>query len=103
MNASFTECKSVYIIDNESFKTKEQKSVNVLKYDVHISDLKKQHAQAEVDMFAEAMERLSKFEGTSDGICSKALTFDSRLPEDYLEDWVSESSLSFSANTSMLL
>ncbi|KAG2047058.1 hypothetical protein BDR06DRAFT_977043 [Suillus hirtellus] len=65
--------------------------------------LKKQHAQAEVDMFSEAMEHLSKFEGTSDGICSEPIMFDSRLPDNYLDDWFSESSLSFSSDTSMLL
>ncbi|KAG1882540.1 uncharacterized protein F5891DRAFT_991255 [Suillus fuscotomentosus] len=103
MNASSAECKAVHIIDRKSFKTKEQKSVDILKSDVRTLDLKKQHAQAEVDMFSEAMERLSEFEGTSDGICSEAITLDSRLSDNYLDDWVSELSLSFSSDTSVLL
>ncbi|KAG1840689.1 hypothetical protein C8R48DRAFT_679532 [Suillus tomentosus] len=103
MNASFAECKPVHTIDRKSFKTKEQKSVDVLKSDVRILDLKKQRAQAEVDMFSEAMERLSEFKGTSDGICSEPIMFDSRLPDNYLDNWFSESSLSFSSDTSVLL
>ncbi|KAG1790360.1 uncharacterized protein HD556DRAFT_1446291 [Suillus plorans] len=87
----------------QSFKAKEHKTVDVLKSDVRILDLKKRRAQAKVDMVLEAMERLSEFEGTSDGKCSEVVTFDTHLPDNYLDDFASAPSLFFSSNNSVLL
>ena len=49
------------------FKAKEDKTLDMLKSDLHILDLKKQRAQAEVDMFSEAIARAAEFEFTDDG------------------------------------
>lgn len=77
--------------------------MDVLKSDVRILDLKKRRAQAEVDMLSEAMERLSEFEATSDGRSSEIIMFDTYIPDNYLDDFVSASSLSFFSNDSVLL
>jgi hypothetical protein len=67
MNASFGERRAPRIVDSKDFQTKDHKSEEILKSDVRVLDLKKRRAQAEVDMFSEAMERLSELEATSDG------------------------------------
>ncbi|KAG2108275.1 uncharacterized protein F5147DRAFT_652989 [Suillus discolor] len=65
--------------------------------------LKKRRTQAEVHMFSEAMECLSEFKATSDGRSSEIITFNTYLPDNYLDDFVSASSLSFSSSDSVLL
>lgn len=41
--------------------------MDIFKSDMHILGLKKQRAQAKVDMFSEALARIAEFEGTNDG------------------------------------
>lgn len=67
MNASLAELDEPLGIDNcDNFKAKECKTLDVLKSDLQILYLKKQRAQAEVNMFCEAIERTSEF-GSTDG------------------------------------
>ncbi|KAG1865664.1 hypothetical protein C8R48DRAFT_672276 [Suillus tomentosus] len=56
--------------NNDGFKTKDCKSLVVLKSDIHILGLKKQRAQVEVEMLSEAIARMSEFEHTDDGVSS---------------------------------
>src|ERR1700710_3335888 len=51
----------------EDFKAKEDKTLDMLKSDLHILDLKKQRAQAEVDMFSAAIAWVAEFGPTVDG------------------------------------
>lgn len=51
----------------DSFKTKEYWTLDTLKSNLHILDLKKQRAEAEMDMFYEAIERSSEFGSTNNG------------------------------------
>ncbi|KAG2122457.1 hypothetical protein BD769DRAFT_1389714 [Suillus cothurnatus] len=103
MNASFGERRAPRIVDSKDFQTKDHKSEEILKSDVRVLDLKKRRAQAEVDMFSEAMERLSELEATSDGRSSEIVMLDTYPPDNYLDDFVSASSLFFSSNDSVLL
>jgi hypothetical protein len=57
----------IHTDSHEGFKTKEDKTLDMLKSDLHILDLKKQRAQAEVDMFSKAIARAAEFEFTDDG------------------------------------
>ncbi|KAG1897348.1 uncharacterized protein F5891DRAFT_1192057 [Suillus fuscotomentosus] len=72
-----------------SFTAKESKSLNVLKSDFHILDLKKQRAQSEVDMLSEAIVRIAEFHHSDDGTTETD-------ESDSLDDWMSTSSLSSS-------
>ncbi|KAG1738143.1 uncharacterized protein EDB91DRAFT_1082897 [Suillus paluster] len=63
--ASLAESKPSCI--SNSFKTKECKSLAVLKSDIHILGLKKQRAQVEVDMLSEAIAHMSDSKHTDDG------------------------------------
>lgn len=67
MSASLAETKPLCIDNSNGFKQKDKKSLDVLKSDIHILGLKKQRAQAEIDMFSEALARVAEFEGTDDG------------------------------------
>ncbi|KAG1818908.1 hypothetical protein EV424DRAFT_1347489 [Suillus variegatus] len=49
---------------HESFQG--SKTMDIFKSDMHILGLKKQRAQAKVDMFSEALARIAEFEGTND-------------------------------------
>ncbi|KAG1899502.1 uncharacterized protein F5891DRAFT_1189636 [Suillus fuscotomentosus] len=79
--------------NRDSFKTKECKSLAILKSDLHMLGLKKQRAQVEVDMLSEAIARMSEFEHTDDGISSgSSMTCVSRPPETSVgsfDDWLS--------------
>ncbi|KAG1865666.1 hypothetical protein C8R48DRAFT_772663 [Suillus tomentosus] len=98
VSASITETsKSPVRTDNsDSFKT-EPKPLDELKSEFRIMYFKKQRAQAEVDMFAEAIARIV-VEGTSAG---SATTLESRPSDnidDWFDDWNSASSSSSSAS-----
>ncbi|KAG1894651.1 uncharacterized protein F5891DRAFT_1194953 [Suillus fuscotomentosus] len=81
--------------NNDGFKTKDCKSLVVLKSDIHILGLKKQRAQVEVEMLSEAIARMSEFEHTDDGVSSgSSMACASRLPENDVgsfDDWLSTS------------
>ncbi|KAG1732474.1 hypothetical protein EDD22DRAFT_960375 [Suillus occidentalis] len=80
--------------DGDSFKP-EHKTLDKLKFEFRIMYFKKQRAQAEVDMFAEAIARIA-VGGTSAG---SATTLGSRASDnidDWFDDWNSASSLSSS-------
>jgi hypothetical protein len=67
MSVTFAENKPQRIDNSDGFTPKENKTLDVLKSDIHILGLKKQRAQAEVDMFSEALAWVAEFEGTDDG------------------------------------
>ncbi|KAG1824023.1 hypothetical protein EV424DRAFT_1538386 [Suillus variegatus] len=81
--------------NSDGFKTKECKSLVVLKSDIHILGLKKQRAQVEVEMLSEAIARMSEFEHTNDGVSSgSSMVCVSHLPENDVgsfDDWLSTS------------
>ncbi|KAG2097513.1 uncharacterized protein F5147DRAFT_777964 [Suillus discolor] len=89
--ASLAEFKPSY--NRDSFKTKECKSLTILKSDLHMLGLKKQCAQVEVDMLSEAIARMSEFKHTDDGISSgSSMMCVSCLPETSVgsfDDWLS--------------
>ncbi|KAG1838672.1 hypothetical protein C8R48DRAFT_782332 [Suillus tomentosus] len=93
--------KSLARTCNSDSSNAESKKLDELKSDFRIMYLKKQRAQAEVDMFAEAIARIV-VEGTSDG---SATTFESHPPDhvnDWFDDWNSTSSLSSSSASAHL-
>jgi hypothetical protein len=55
--ADCADTKLLGINIGDSFKGKKEKTPDVLKSDFHILELKKHRAQAEVDMFSEAIAR----------------------------------------------
>ncbi|KAG1806046.1 hypothetical protein EV424DRAFT_1350868 [Suillus variegatus] len=67
MSASFAESRSLHIDTSDDFQPMKSKTTDILKSNMHILGLKKQRAQAEVDMFSEALARIAEFEGTDDG------------------------------------
>ncbi|KAG1872224.1 hypothetical protein F4604DRAFT_1925836 [Suillus subluteus] len=82
------------------------KALDVLKSDIHILGLKKQQAQAEVDMFSEALVCVAEFEGTDDGTCSGSTATFASLPSDTYADDCFDGSFSTSyasSNASVLL
>ncbi|KAG1723000.1 hypothetical protein EDB19DRAFT_1916315 [Suillus lakei] len=85
MSATFAEAKPLYINNNDSFKAKEQKTLEVLKSDIHIPGPKKQHAQSKVDMLSKAISHISEFgdDVTSSG---STVTYASLSIDDYVED-----------------
>ncbi|KAG2359250.1 hypothetical protein BDR07DRAFT_1488446 [Suillus spraguei] len=52
---------------SNNFIAKELKSLDALKSDFHILDLKKQHTQSEVDMLSEAIACITEFHCSDDG------------------------------------
>jgi hypothetical protein len=86
---------------------------------LHILDLKTQRAQAEADMFFEAIERTAEIESTDDGglaalfqvyhtqmtigLSSGSGTTTTRLPDDWFDDWFSTSSAPSNASDSDIL
>jgi hypothetical protein len=104
----------------EGFKAKKNKMLDALKSDFSILELKKQRAQAEVDMFSEAIACTARIQCTDDGLpvpfflncltemtlgmwtsSGTAGTFESRLPanssqlfDHWFKDWCSTSSIS---------
>ncbi|KAG1742177.1 hypothetical protein EDB19DRAFT_1827821 [Suillus lakei] len=67
LSTSFAEGGSLHTSTSNDFEPMESKTMDILKSNIHILGLKKQHAQAEVDMFSEALAHIAKFEGTDDG------------------------------------
>lgn len=68
MSASSAETNEPLRIDNKQrFIQKEYKSPDALMSILHILDLKTQRAQAEADMFFEAIEHTAEIEFTDDG------------------------------------
>ncbi|KIK33560.1 hypothetical protein CY34DRAFT_18299 [Suillus luteus UH-Slu-Lm8-n1] len=98
LSASVAESnKSLVYPDNRGSFKAESKTLDELKIEFRIMYLKKQRAQAEVDMFAEAIARIA-IDGMSAG---STTTFKSRSPDhadDWFDDWHSTSSLSSSAS-----
>ncbi|OAX31322.1 hypothetical protein K503DRAFT_860792 [Rhizopogon vinicolor AM-OR11-026] len=102
INASFAELDEPLGIDNyDNFKTKECRTLDVLKSDLQILYLKKQRAQAEVNMFCEAIERTSEFGSTDGGTTSGiSTTYESRPPaNDYRNDLFSDSCSTLSTSS----
>lgn len=66
-SASFAESGSLCINTSNDFEPMKSKTMDIFKSDMHILGLKKQRAQAKVDMFSEALARIAEFEGTDDG------------------------------------
>jgi hypothetical protein len=66
MSASLAETKPPLPNTAHSFKVKESRSLEMLRSDIHILDLKKHRAQTEVDMLSEAISRIAESDGTTD-------------------------------------
>jgi hypothetical protein len=111
INASFAETDELLPTDNgNAFTRKEDKTLDELMSVFHVLDLKKQRAQAEVDMFSEAIILNAELEFTDDGeyaafgrfyhtniiiigtSSGKVTMYDSRLHDDLFDDWFSTSS-----------
>jgi len=123
ISASCAETNEPLRIDNKQrFTRKEYKSLDALMSIFHILDLKTQRAQAEADMFSEAIERTAEIEFTDDGMLvaffqfyntkmiiglssgsGTTTTYDSRLPDDWFDDWFSSSSAPSNASDSDML
>ncbi|KAG2091316.1 uncharacterized protein F5147DRAFT_780001 [Suillus discolor] len=108
ITTSSAEYKPLRTDNTESFKAKKNKTPDALKSDFSILESKKQHAQAEVDMFSEVIACTAGFQYSDDGTCTSsgtAGTFESRLPVNsskwfdyWFEDWCSTSSVSSDAS-----
>ncbi|KAG2113292.1 hypothetical protein BD769DRAFT_1673831 [Suillus cothurnatus] len=107
ISASCAETNEPLCIDNKQrFTRKEYKSLDALMSIFHILDLKTQRAQAEADMFSEAIECTAEIEFTDDGLSSglgTTTTYDSHLPDDWFDDWFSSSSAPSNASDSDML
>ncbi|KAG1895081.1 uncharacterized protein F5891DRAFT_1194593 [Suillus fuscotomentosus] len=104
ITTSSADSKSIRIDNTESFKAKKNKMPDALKSDFSILELKKQRAQAEVDMFSEVIARTAGIQYSDDGTFTShgtAGTFESCLPANsskwfdyWFEDWCSTSNIS---------
>ncbi|KAG1889090.1 uncharacterized protein F5891DRAFT_987469 [Suillus fuscotomentosus] len=102
ITTSSADSKSICIDNTESFKAKKNKMPDALKSDFSILELKKQRAQAEVDMFSEVIAHTAGIQYSDDGTFTSrgtAGTFESHLPANsskwfdyWFEDWCSTSS-----------
>ncbi|KAJ8584401.1 hypothetical protein M405DRAFT_826869 [Rhizopogon salebrosus TDB-379] len=100
MSASFAETNhdtSLCIDNSDSFQAREFRLWDAIKSDRQILHLKKQRAQAEVEMFSEAMARTAGLEDTNHGMSSgSAAMYGSDADDDSLdeqfENWSSTSS-----------
>ncbi|KAG1871196.1 hypothetical protein C8R48DRAFT_670720 [Suillus tomentosus] len=94
MIASYAETDEPLPTDtSNAFTRKEDKTPDELMSVFHILDLKKQRAQAEVDMFSEAIALNAELEFTDDGTSSgKATMYETHLHNDWFNDWFSTSS-----------
>ncbi|KAG0697352.1 hypothetical protein DFH29DRAFT_1003821 [Suillus ampliporus] len=93
MSASFAESRSLCINTSDNFEPMESKTMDILRSDIHILGLKKQCAQAEVDMFSKALARIAKFEGTDHDTSPRSAVMHASLPSDdyYFDDFFSTS------------
>ncbi|KAG1894962.1 uncharacterized protein F5891DRAFT_1194769 [Suillus fuscotomentosus] len=82
MSASFAESGSLHIDTSDDFQPMKSKTTDILKSDMHILGLKKQRAQAEVDMFSEALACIAEFEGTDDGTPPRSAVTHASLTSD---------------------
>ncbi|KAG1869684.1 hypothetical protein C8R48DRAFT_771074 [Suillus tomentosus] len=91
MIASYAETDEPLPTDtSNAFTQKEDKTPDELMSVFHILDLKKQRAQAEVDMFSEAIALNAELEFTDDGTSSgKATMYETHLHNDWFNDWFS--------------
>ncbi|KAG1836626.1 hypothetical protein C8R48DRAFT_680462 [Suillus tomentosus] len=92
MTASLAEAKPPRLNTRHSFKAKESKSLDMVRSDIHILDLKKHRAQTEVDMLSEAISRIAESDGTtdsSDGSSASVVT--DGHDDDCSDDWFSSS------------
>ncbi|KAG2351197.1 hypothetical protein BDR07DRAFT_1386395, partial [Suillus spraguei] len=88
----------LHLNHSNNFIVKELKSLDVLKSDFHILDLKKQRTQSEVDMLSEAIARITEFHCSDNGPTSETnKTDESDLPHFEIDDWISSSSMSSSS------
>ena len=128
ISASCADCadtKFLGIAIGDTFKEKKQKTLDVLKSDLHILELKKHRAQAEVEMFSEAIARTAG-PRSEDGELAALLelshtkinlgtcsshgsdgTYESCLPDNFSDDWFDDwfdnfSTSSGSSNASVL-
>ncbi|KAG1847226.1 hypothetical protein F4604DRAFT_1936038 [Suillus subluteus] len=100
MSASLAETKPPHPNVINSFKAKESKSLDLLRSDIHILDLKKHHAQTEVDMLSEALSRIAESEGTNSDCSSGSVVVYGR-DDDWSDDWFSSSYDSSNASALM--
>jgi hypothetical protein len=68
LTTSSADSKPLRTDNIEGFKAKKNKTPDALKSDFSILELKKQRAQAEVDMFSEAIARTAGIQCTDDGL-----------------------------------
>ncbi|KAG1791292.1 hypothetical protein EV424DRAFT_1355048, partial [Suillus variegatus] len=90
--ASLAEAKPPRLNTRHSFKAKESKSLDMVRSDIHILDLKKHRAQTEVDMLSEAISCIAESDGTtdsSDGSSASVVT--DGHDDDCSDDWFSSS------------
>ncbi|KAG1720818.1 hypothetical protein EDD22DRAFT_962723 [Suillus occidentalis] len=88
MSASLAETKPPHLNTRHSFKAKDSKNLDVLRSEIHILDLKKHHAQTEVDMLSEATSCIAESEApsdSSDGSSGSAVTYE--CDDDWSDDW----------------
>ncbi|KAG1891574.1 uncharacterized protein F5891DRAFT_1197747 [Suillus fuscotomentosus] len=89
-SADCADTKLLGIGIGDSLKAKNEKTPDVLKSDFHILELKKHRAQAEVEMFSEAISRTTGPRLTENGMCSSHGsdgTYESCLPDNSFDDW----------------
>ncbi|KIK34498.1 hypothetical protein CY34DRAFT_17684 [Suillus luteus UH-Slu-Lm8-n1] len=98
ISASCADTKPFNLDQPDSFRTKDDKPLDVIKSDFHILQLMKRRAQSEVDMFSEAISQTAGIRCTDDGTCTSsgsASTYESRLPgntsDDWFDDWFDDS------------
>ncbi|KIK31999.1 hypothetical protein CY34DRAFT_19376 [Suillus luteus UH-Slu-Lm8-n1] len=102
MSTSLAETKPPHLNTRHSFKAKESKNLDVLRSKIHILDLKKHHAQTEVDMLSEAISRIAESEApsdSSDGSSGSAVMYE--CDDDWSDDWFSSSCASSNASEDM--
>jgi hypothetical protein len=115
--ANCADTKLLGIDTNNSFKAKKEKTPDILKSDFHILELKKHRAQAEVEMFSEAiactagpwsedgeLASLLQLSHTkvSLGMCSSYgpdRTYESCLPNNSSDDWFDDGMGGFSTSS----
>lgn len=67
ISASRVDTKPFHLNKSDSFKAKEDKSLDVIKSDFHMLQLMKRRAQSEVAMFSEAIARTAGIRCAGDG------------------------------------
>ncbi|KAG2058511.1 hypothetical protein BDR06DRAFT_968516 [Suillus hirtellus] len=99
MSASLAEAKLPRLNTRHSFKAKESKSLDMVRSNIHILDLKKHRAQTEVNMLSEAISCIAESDSTmdsSDGSSASVVT--DGHDNDCSDDWFSSSCTSFNVS-----